>query len=154
MKRTFTRIPALVLGAAMLLSLCSCGGKGMSTEDASKCVQVEMDATYKGEFQGFVDFYDNVTMEDARNQYNDNVEGEAYYFLYSFGPEAIDGSGDTVDPTDMQLHRAKELYENIYATGIWRSTDWEGNENKPAEEKLGTLLKAYAEYHKVMRFDS
>ncbi len=48
----------------------------------------------------------------------------------------------------------KDFYENIYATGIWRSTDWEGNENKPAEEKLGTLLKAYAEYHKVIRFDS
>ena len=48
----------------------------------------------------------------------------------------------------------KDFYENIYATGIWSSTDWEGNENKPAEEKLGTLLKAYAEYHKVIRFDS
>lgn len=48
----------------------------------------------------------------------------------------------------------KDFYENIYATGIWSSTDWEGNENKSAEEKLGTLLKAYAEYHKVIRFDS
>ncbi len=48
----------------------------------------------------------------------------------------------------------QDFYENIYATGIWSSTDWEGNENKPAEEKLGTLLKAYAEYHKVIRFDS
>ena len=115
MKRTFARIPVLLLSAAMILSLCSCGGKGITTEDASKCVQVEMDATYKGQFQGLVDFYENVTTEIAREQYNDNVEGEAYYFLYSFGPEAIDGSGDMVEPTDMQLHRAKELYEDIYA---------------------------------------
>lgn len=122
MKRTLTRIPALLLGAAMLLSLCSCGGKGITTEDASKCVQVEMDATYKGQFQGFVDFYSNVTTEDAKNQYNDNVEGEAYYFLYSFGPEAVDGSGDTVEPTDMQLHRAKELYEDIYAKADYTIT--------------------------------
>ena len=108
MKRTFARIPVLLLSAAMILSLCSCGGKGITTEDASKCVQVEMDATYKGQFQGMVDFYENVTTEIAREQYNDNVEGEAYYFLYSFGPEAIDGSGDMVEPTDMQLHQAKE----------------------------------------------
>lgn len=115
MKRKLTRVSTLLLGAVMLLGLSSCGGKGMTTEDATQCVQVEMDATYKGQFQGLVDFYNNVTTEDARNQYNDNVEGEAYYFLYSFGPEAIDGSGDTVEPTDMQLHRAKELYEDIYA---------------------------------------
>lgn len=115
MRKTFPRISALLLGTVMLLSLCSCGGKGMTTEDASKCVQVELDATYKGQFQPFVDFYDNVTTEDARNQYNDNVEGEASYFLYGFGPDALDGSGDSVEPTDMQLHRAKELFEEIYA---------------------------------------
>ena len=48
----------------------------------------------------------------------------------------------------------KDFYENVYATGIWSRADWEGNEKKPKEEKLGTLLKQYAEYHKVIRFGS
>lgn len=122
MKKKLTHVSALLLGAVMLLSLCSCGGKGMTTEDASQCVQVELDATYKGQFQPFVDFYNNVTTEDARNQYNDNVEGEAGYFLYSFGIDTLDGSGDSVEPTDMQLHRAKELFEKIYAKAEYSIT--------------------------------
>ena len=48
----------------------------------------------------------------------------------------------------------KDFYENVYSTGIWSRADWEGNEKKPKEEKLGTLLKQYAEYHKVIRFGS
>lgn len=122
MKKKLTHVSALLLGAVMLLSLCSCGGKGMTTEDASQCVQVELDATYKGQFQPFVDFYNNVTTEDARSQYNDNVEGEASYFLYSFGIDTLDGSGDSVEPTDMQLHRAKELFEKIYAKAEYSIT--------------------------------
>lgn len=48
----------------------------------------------------------------------------------------------------------KDFYENVYATGLWSGTDWEGNEDKPEEEKLGILLRKYAEYHKVINFDS
>lgn len=48
----------------------------------------------------------------------------------------------------------KDFYENVYSTGIWSRADWEGNEKKPKEEKLGTLLRQYAEYHKVIRFGS
>lgn len=117
MKKTVqTKIFALVLTGAMFLSLAACGaGKGMSTEEASKCVQVELDTTYKGEFQGFVDFYSNVTTEDAKDQYDANIEGEAYNILVGLGPEMPDNSGDSVEPSDMQLHRAKELYKEIYA---------------------------------------
>lgn len=115
MKRALSRIPALLLAAALLLSLTACGEKGMTTEDASKCVQVELDATYKGQFQGFVEFYSNVTTEDAKGQYDANLEGESKVLLLGLGPESPDGSGDTVEPTEMQLHRAKELYKKIYA---------------------------------------
>ena len=88
MKKTVqTKIFAMALTGAMLLSLAACGaGKGMSTEEASECVQVELDTTYKGQFQGFVDFYSNVTTDDAKSQYDANVEGEAYAFLYGLGP--------------------------------------------------------------------
>ena len=47
----------------------------------------------------------------------------------------------------------RAFYENVYATGLWSRTDWDGNEKKPEEEKLGTMLRQYAEYHKVVRFD-
>ncbi len=117
MKKTVrTKIFAMALTGAMLLSLAACGaGKGMSTEEASECVQVELDTTYKGQFQGFVDFYSNVTTDDAKSQYDANVEGEAYAFLYGLGPQALDDSGDSVEPTEMQLHEVKELYKKIYA---------------------------------------
>ena len=65
MKTIRTRIPALAMAAAMTLSLSACSGGGLTTDDASKCVQVELDATYKGSFAGFVDFYSNVTTVDA-----------------------------------------------------------------------------------------
>lgn len=111
-------IRSLFIGAtalAMALSLTACGGGSkLSTEDASTCVQVELDATYKGEYSGFVDFYSNVTTEDARNQHNDNVEGEALIFLNNFGPESLTDPSEVVEASDMQLHRAKELYEKIY----------------------------------------
>lgn len=117
MKKTIgTKFFAMALTGAMLLSLAACGaGKGMSTEEASQCVQAELDTTYKGQFQAFVDFYDNVTTEDAKNQYNSNIEGEAYNLLYGLGPEMLDGSGDSVEPSEMQVHQAKEIYKRIYA---------------------------------------
>ncbi len=116
MKKTVrTKIFAMALTGAMLLSLAACGaGKGMSTEEASQCVQAELDTTYKGQFQAFVELYDNVTTEDAKDQYNANIEGEAYNLLYGLGPEMPDGSGDSVEPSEMQLHRAKEIYKSIY----------------------------------------
>ena len=47
----------------------------------------------------------------------------------------------------------RAFYENVYATGLWSRTDWDGNEKKPEEEKLGTMLRQYAEYHKVIKFE-
>lgn len=113
--KTNHRISTLILAGAMLLTLAACGGKGLTTKDASKCVQVELDTTYKGVFDGFVDFYSNVTTQDARDQYDANIEAEAYNVMVGLGPESLDGSGSSVEPTDMQLHRAKELYGKIYA---------------------------------------
>lgn len=48
----------------------------------------------------------------------------------------------------------RDFYENVYAAGLWEQMDWEGNEDKPKEEKLGTLLRKHAEYHRVIRFDT
>lgn len=104
------RILALTL--LLLFSLTACGN-GISTMDAAQCVQVELDATYKGQFDGFVDFYNNVTREDARTQYQNNTSGEAYNMIMALGME--DFEGETIEPSELQLHRATELYEEIYA---------------------------------------
>lgn len=104
----------LLLGGAMAMVLTGCSGSQLKEEDASKCVQVELDATYKGQFDGMVDFYTNVTAEDGREQYDANVQGEAYNFLTGLGPDNVDGTG-AVEPTELQLHRAYGIFEDIYA---------------------------------------
>ena len=120
MKKTalFKRIAALSLCALMSLSLAACrdpNGSGLNTKDAQECVQVEMDTTYKGDFAGFVKFYSNVSTSDAKEQYDYNIEGETNFLLYSLGPTSLEDSSTSMDPSAMQLHRAKELYKSIYA---------------------------------------
>lgn len=120
MKKTaiFKRVAALFLAAQMALSLAACrdpNGSSLTTKDAQKCVQVELDTTYKGKFDGFVDFYSNVTTSDAKEQYDYNIEGEALNFLYSLGPVSLEDQNSSAEPSEMQLHRAKELYKQIYA---------------------------------------
>ncbi len=109
------RVSVLSLALLLVLSLAGCGGKGLSADDASKCVQVELDTTYRGEFSGFVDFYQNVTTQDAKDQYDANVEGEASYFLEAWGVPSLESDSEAVPASEMQLHRAKELYKQVYA---------------------------------------
>lgn len=116
-KHLRARILPLAVAALMVFSLTACRDPngGLTTDDAKDCVQVELDTTYKGDFAGFVDFYSNVTTSDARDQYDANIEGEASFFLYSLGPTSLEDEDTAVDPTELQLHRAKELYKQIYA---------------------------------------
>ncbi len=115
-KNLCQRISALSLALLLTASLAGCGGgNGLTTKDASMCIQVEMDATYRGEFSGFVDFYDNATTQDARERYDANIEGEANFFLEGMGVPSLDSASDVVPASEMQLHRAKELYKQIYA---------------------------------------
>jgi len=115
MKMKMNRIPALALCAAMLLTTAACVGKGITTEDASTCVQVEMDTTYKGSFKGFMDFYSNVTQDDAEAQYDSKIEYEAGYFMEMYGmPDPADTTA-VVEPSEMQAVRSRQLYKDIYA---------------------------------------
>lgn len=115
MREKTTRPAAVLLCAAALVSLCACGGGGITAEDATKCVQVELDATYKGKFDGFVNFYSNMTTQDGKDQYDANVEAEAGYFLESFGVPSLEDEDQAVEPKKMQRYRAEELYQDIYA---------------------------------------
>lgn len=116
-KKFGKRVLTLTLAALMVLGLSACRDTsgGISTDDAKQCVQVEMDTTYKGKFDGFVDFYNNVTTSDARDQYNANVEGEAGYFLYALGVDSLENENESVEASELQIHRANELYKEIYA---------------------------------------
>lgn len=109
-------ILTLSLAALMILGLAGCrDGDKISTEDAKKCVQIEMDTTYKGQFSGFVEFYSNVTTSDAREQYDSKIEYEAEYFMGIYGIPSPEDQNTTLTPSDMQLHQARELYKQIYA---------------------------------------
>ena len=115
MKTRMNRLSALVLAGAMLLTLASCRTSGLTTEDASKCVQVEMDATYKGEFKEFMDFYSNVTTEDAKAQYDAKIEYEACYFMEMYGVPSVEDTSLILEPSEMQAKRSRDLYKDIYA---------------------------------------
>ena len=110
-KRIFT----LALAAGMALSLTACRTDGLSTDDALKCIQVEMDTTYKGDFKGFVEFYSNVDTDDAKEQYDANIEGETSYFFSIAGCVDPEDQRSVVEPSEMQTVRAEKLYEQIYA---------------------------------------
>lgn len=116
-KKHSKHILALALTALLALGLTACRDTsgGITADDAKKCVQVEMDTTYKGDFTGFVDFYSNVTTSDAREQYDANVEGEALLFLDGMGVPSLENQNENLPASDLQVHRAKELYEQIYA---------------------------------------
>lgn len=110
------RILSLFLAVLMTSSLTGCrGGDKISTDDAKKCVQVEMDTTYKGQFTGFVEFYSNVTTNDAKEQYNSKIEAEAEYFMSIYGVPSPEDRNTALTPSDMQLYQARELYKQIYA---------------------------------------
>lgn len=115
MKTRMNRLSALVLAGAMILTLASCRTSGLTTEDASKCVQVEMDATYKGEFKEFMDFYSNVTTEDAKAQYDAKIEYEAGYFMEMYGVPSVEDTSLILEPSEMQAKRSRDLYKDIYA---------------------------------------
>ena len=65
-----------ILALALLLSLAAmlagCGG-GMTAEDAKEYVQAVLDASYKGEFDSYMELTDS-TEEEARSMYEGNVD--------------------------------------------------------------------------------
>ncbi len=116
MKRSFSRLGILFLALSLVFSLSACGGGGkLSTKDASTCVQVEMDATYKGQFDGYLDFYSNVDRSDAVAQHNANLEAEAEYFLNLYGLPQAEDDTSTIPAGDLLAKRARDLFADIYA---------------------------------------
>lgn len=112
MKKT-SKLIALTLSLLLMLGLTACGSD-LTADQATQCVQVELDATYKGDFEGFMEFYSNVSRDDAKEQYDYNIETEATYFLTYYGVSGIDGT-DVVSPTEFQQIRARNLFQDIYA---------------------------------------
>ena len=65
-------ILTLVLLLSLAAMLAGCGG-GMTAEDAKEYVQAVLDASYKGEFDSYMELTDS-TEEEARSMYEGNVE--------------------------------------------------------------------------------
>lgn len=124
MKKSYFKKPifSLALAALLILGLAGCKSGSITTKDASQCVQVELDTTYKGKFDDFVDFYSNVTTSDAKKQYNDKIESEAAYFMNIYGVPTPEDRNTTLDPSELQLQRARELYKKIYAKADYSIT--------------------------------
>lgn len=116
-KHLRTRILPLAAAALMVLGLTACRDLdgGLSTDDAKECVQVELDTTYKGDFAGFVDFYSNVTTQDARDQHDAQLEWEIYNFINTFGVSSWEDDYAAAELSELQMHRAKQLYDDVYA---------------------------------------
>lgn len=60
-----------LLMVVVMATLTACGG--FSTEDAKDYVQATLDASYKGEFNAFVEVTD-ATMEESEQMYNENID--------------------------------------------------------------------------------
>ena len=69
MRQGILTLVLLLLLAAMLAG---CGG-GMTAEDAKEYVQAVLDASYKGEFDSYMELTDS-TEEEARSMYEGNVD--------------------------------------------------------------------------------
>lgn len=69
MRRGILALALLLLLAAMVAG---CGG-GMTAEDAKEYVQAVLDASYKGEFDSYMELTDS-TEEEARSMYEGNVD--------------------------------------------------------------------------------
>ena len=69
MRRGILALALLLLLAAMVSG---CGG-GMTAEDAKEYVQAVLDASYKGEFDSYMELTDS-TEEEARSMYEGNVD--------------------------------------------------------------------------------
>ena len=71
MKRMKCGILALLAAVSMAV-LTGCGG-GMTADDAKEYAQAVLDASYKGEFDSYMELTDS-TEEEAREMYEGNVD--------------------------------------------------------------------------------
>lgn len=72
MKRMGGRILILALLLSLTATLAGCGG-GMTAEDAKEYAQAVLDASYKGEFDTYMELTDS-TEEEAESMYEGNVD--------------------------------------------------------------------------------
>ena len=98
-------LPAL---CAALLALSACG---VSRDDATVYIQGRLDCTYKGTIsEDYVELVDDMTEEEAREQYETNAVLEAGRMLRFLG---VDYTEEGTAPQEV-LDRAVELVKEIY----------------------------------------
>lgn len=105
----FKKAGALVLAAAMVLSLAACTSMGGVSEEErmQEYVQGRLDMLYKGQYnEGYLEEME-MTKEEAEEYYNQFCLGEAYFFENYVG---------LVDmPTEETDQEIADLYKEIYS---------------------------------------
>ena len=69
--KTVRKLAAVLLAAVMMISVTACGG--MSSQEAGDYVKSALDASYKGEFDDYVNRTKS-TMEEAEQMYETNLQ--------------------------------------------------------------------------------
>ena len=107
-KNIWKKLAAGALAGCLLAALATCGSKGLTEKDAETYIQGHLDATYLGTYsQDYIDLVEDMSEEEAKEMYQENLEWEAEYLLTNFL--------EVEYPTDEMTQRAEELVEKLYS---------------------------------------
>ena len=109
MKRRFwKRLGAAVLALSVLSTLASCGGGGLTEEDAEAYVKGHLDAIYLGTCSDeYIKLVEDMNETEAKKMYQDNVTWEAEILLQDFL--------EVEYPTDEMVERSEQLVGELYS---------------------------------------
>ena len=106
-KTVWKGLAAGAMAACLLATLSACG-KGLTEKDAETYVKGHLDAAYLGVYdKAYIELVEDMTESDAREMHEDNVSGEAEYYLLDFL--------EIYYPTDEIIEQAADVMEQIYA---------------------------------------
>lgn len=113
--RRWRHVLAAAAAAALLTALSGCQS---TTKDATVYVKGELDATYLGTYdQAYIDVVKDMTEDDAKEQYENNVKWEAEILVENFLSVEY--------PTDEVTQRSEELIKEIYSHAKYTVADAE-----------------------------
>ena len=106
-KTVWKGLAAGAMAACLLATLSACG-KGLTEKDAETYVKGHLDAAYLGVYdKAYIELVEDMTESDAKEMHEDNVSGEAEYYLLDFL--------EIYYPTDEIIEQAADVMEQIYA---------------------------------------
>ena len=102
-KTVWKGLAAGAMAACLLATLSACG-KGLTEKDAETYVKGHLDAAYLGVYdKAYIELVEDMTESDAKEMHEDNVSGEAEYYLLDFL--------EIYYPTDEIIEQAADVME-------------------------------------------